>query len=128
MERNRNGVHIMTNPPQQPTSKPFDKKAFIKAATKVEEIMTQQPSNELREKLATDQNKLSKCEHCGKMMIWLLRRSNVNSTMTDDNIRTKARNGLGEKMQQWCEHCNMFTLQTVVAFDLNPQPLDKEQK
>lgn len=70
------------------------------------------------EKLATDQNKISKCEHCGKMMVWLLRRSNVNHTLTDKDIRTIATNGLGAEMQQWCENCNMYTLQTVVAFDL----------
>lgn len=72
----------------------------------------------MSDKLAVDQNKISKCEHCGEMMIWLLRRSNVNSQLTDDAIRTIARNGLGDVMQEWCEHCNMFTLQTVVAFNL----------
>lgn len=81
----------------------------------------------MNEKLAVDQNRISKCEHCGEDMVWLLRRSNVNNTITDDDIRGIASRGLGDKMHEWCENCNMFTLQTVVAFDLVPQS-QKEEK
>ena len=70
------------------------------------------------QKLAVDQNKVSKCEHCGDTMVWLLRRDNVNHTLTDDDINRIAKNGLGARMEEWCENCDMFTLQTVVAFDL----------
>lgn len=76
--------------------------------------------------LLVDQNKISKCEHCGGDMVWLLRRSNVNNTLTDDDIRSIAQRGLGDKMQEWCESCNMFTLQTVVAYDLATTSNKKE--
>lgn len=72
----------------------------------------------MSEPLAVSQNKISKCEHCGKDIVWLLRRKNVNQGLTDDDIRSIAVTGLGNKMQEWCENCNMFTLQTVVAYDL----------
>lgn len=80
-------------------------------------------------KLATDQNKISKCEHCDKDMVWLLRRDNVNDSLTDDDIRSIAQRGLGDKMTEWCSNCNMFTLQTVVAYDLpeSDTNLNKEQ-
>lgn len=77
--------------------------------------------------LAVDQNKIAKCEHCGEMMYWLLRRENVNSTLTDEDIRRIASNHLGAKMEEWCNHCNMFTLQTVVAFDLTPSSQAKDK-
>lgn len=79
----------------------------------------------MEDKLAVDQNKISKCQHCGEMMTWLLRRDNVNSTLTDKDIRTIAVNHLGEKMHEWCDNCNMFTLQIVVAFDLKAAPASK---
>ena len=70
-------------------------------------------------KLAVSQNKISRCEHCGETMVWILRRSNVNTSLSDDNIRSSAVRGLGAHIQEWCENCGMFTLQTVVAYDLN---------
>lgn len=70
------------------------------------------------DKLAIDQDKISKCEHCGKMMYWLLRRENVNPDLTDEDIHNIATRGLGANMQEWCESCDHYTLQTVVAFDL----------
>lgn len=68
--------------------------------------------------LAIDQNKITKCQHCNNRMVWLLRRSNVNSDMTDKDIRSIASRGLGDTMNEWCENCNHFTLQIVVAYNL----------
>lgn len=78
-------------------------------------------------KLAVNQDKISKCEHCGETMVWLLRRSNVNDTLTDEDIRNIATRGLGQKMEEWCENCDMFTLQTVVAYNLTPKSHPKER-
>jgi hypothetical protein len=61
-------------------------------------------------------------------MIWLLRRDNVNSSLTDDAIRGIARRGLGNEMQEWCENCNMFTLQIVVAYDLKAASPNQNQQ
>lgn len=72
----------------------------------------------MSEKLAIDQNKISRCQHCDEDMVWLLRRSNVNNTLTDEDIIQIATRGLGDEMKEWCENCDMYTLQIVVAFDL----------
>lgn len=79
-------------------------------------------------KLAVNQNKLSKCQHCGEIMVWLLRRKNVNVDLTDDDIQRIAVTGLGAYMKEWCEHCNMFTLQIVVAYDLKKASSTNKRK
>lgn len=78
-------------------------------------------------KLHVDQNKISKCQHCGNLNIWLIRRDNLNHTLTDDDIRFSARNLLGTDMNEWCEQCDMFTYQIVVAFDMKPKDTPNEE-
>lgn len=77
-------------------------------------------------KLRIKQIYITRCENCLERNEWLLRDTNVNVGMTDDDVYRLSYN-VGNTDRHWCDHCNASTLQTEVAYPLTPTQSGKEK-
>lgn len=59
-----------------------------------------------------------KCGHCGGAETFILRESNVNTSITDDDARRIAMQNVGSTEAGYCEHCKRITLHTTTCYHL----------
>lgn len=68
-------------------------------------------------KLPTDLSYIKRCGYCGNEQRYIMRASNVNTGITDDNAITQAQQRIGCDNVETCESCGMYTQHVIVAFD-----------
>lgn len=67
-------------------------------------------------KLKTDAYYLKECGACKFREKFILRASNVNKDLTDDDIFIIAQNHVGDKEGGYCDKCKLYTEQTYIGY------------
>lgn len=69
-------------------------------------------------KLKQELEYIKRCKFCGSDTKYLLRASNVNTSITDKDAIRIALQGVGSLEAERCENCNYITQHETVAYSL----------